>query len=223
MFHLLHLYERNKYFRALAQKLGLRGSGYTDISSERFIEYSWAFINLGEKPARILDVGSTGSTFPLALACLGYEVYTFDVRPYEYSFPLPNLKNITGDIRNTKLPNDFFKTVTAISTIEHVGLGRYGDPIDREGDKKAIKEIERILMRNGKLLLTVPYGRPTVTQLHRVYNASQLQSMLKNFKIESEDYFLKKTGYWICVSKKDLTDVDSKKNVKGIACIKAIK
>lgn len=71
MSQLLRLYERNKYFRALVQKMGVRGAGYTDISSERFIEYSWSFINLEEKTGRILDVGSTGSYFPLALACLG--------------------------------------------------------------------------------------------------------------------------------------------------------
>jgi SAM-dependent methyltransferase len=223
MSQLLRLYERSKYLRAIAQKLGLRGAGYADISSERFIAYPWAFINLDEKTGRILDVGSTGSYFPLALVCLGYEVYTFDVRPYEYSFLLPNLKNITGDIRHTEFPNDFFKTVTAISTIEHIGLGRYGDPIDSRGDKEAINEIKRILMRGGELLLTVPYGRPAVTQLHRVYDAVQLQSILKDFKIKSENYFLKKTSYWIRVSKEDLTHVDSKKDTKGIACIKASK
>lgn len=223
MFQLLRLYERNKYFRALAQKLGLRGAGYTNISSERFIEYSWAFINLNEKTGRILDVGSTGSSFPLALACLGYEVYTLDIRQYEYSFPLPNLKSTTGDIKQTDFPNDFFKTVTAISTIEHIGLGRYKDPIDHEGDKKAINEIKRILMKDGMLLLTVPYGKPAVSQLHRVYSAVQLESILKDLKIESENYFLKKTVYWIHVSKEDLANVDSKKDVKGIACIKAKK
>ncbi|MFB0562662.1 MAG: DUF268 domain-containing protein [Candidatus Lokiarchaeia archaeon] len=223
MSQLLRLYERNKYFRALLQKLGFMGEGQTEIYSERFIEYPWAFRNLDQKITRILDVGSTGSYFPLALACLGHEVYVIDIRVYEYRSLHPNLKDIIGDIRHTEFPDNFFDAVTAISTIEHIGLGRYGDPLDKEGDKKAIKEIKRILKPKGKLLLSVPYGKSAITKLNRVYDANQLQSILKGFKIEREDYFFKKNKFWHSVSKEYLANIESPTITKGIACIKAVK
>jgi SAM-dependent methyltransferase len=223
MSQLLRLYERNKYFRGLLQKLGFEGEGQTEISSERFIEYPWAFKNLEQKNTKILDVGSTGSYFPLALACLGHKVYVIDIRPYEYRSHHPNLKDIIGDIRHTEFPDNFFDAVTAISTIEHIGLGRYGDPLDKEGDKKATQEIRRILKPKGKLLLTVPYGKPAVTKLNRVYDANKLQSILKDFKIEHEDYFFKKSKCWYSVTKEYLANVESSTITKGIACIKAVK
>jgi len=198
------------------------GEGQTDISSERFIEYPWVFKNLGSKTSKVLDVGSTGSYFPLALACLGYKVYVIDVRPYEYRSLHPNLKDVIGDIRHTQFSNNFFDVVTAISTIEHIGLGRYGDPIDKEGDKRAVREIKRILKPKGKLLLTVPYGKPAITQLNRVYDANRLRYLLEDFKIEREDYFFK-TKCWYSVSKEYLVNVESSTITKGLACIKAVK
>ena len=43
----------------------------------------------------------------------------------------------------------FFDVVTAVSTIEHIGLGCYGDSIAPDGDKEATTEIKRVLKRGG--------------------------------------------------------------------------
>ena len=43
--------------------------------------------------------------------------------------------------------------------IEHIGLGRYGDKFDYDGDLKAIKELKRVLAVGGNLLFVVPIGK----------------------------------------------------------------
>ena len=46
--------------------------------------------------------------------------------------------------------------------IEHIGLGRYGDEMDPDGDLKAIDELKRVLSRKGDLLFVVPVGKPKI-------------------------------------------------------------
>ncbi len=55
--------------------------------------------------------------------------------------------------------------------VEHVGLGRFGDPLDAQGDAKAVRELIRVLAPEGELLLVVPVGRPRVCfNAHRIYS-----------------------------------------------------
>jgi len=71
----------------------------------------------------------------IELACLGFKVYGLDVSNYKLT--RPNFTFVKEDIRSTSFPNNFFDIVIAISTIEHIGLGYYGDKLDRHGDKKS--------------------------------------------------------------------------------------
>ncbi len=97
--------------------------------------------------------------------------------------------------------NDFFDIVTAVSTIEHIGLGRYGDPIDPDGDKKAIREIYRILKVGGKAIVTVPFGKRTILvhggiALARVYDFSSLQELFSEFETLKIEYIIKQGECW---------------------------
>ena len=60
-------------------------------------------------------------------------------------------------------------------TIEHIGLGRYGDPIDPQGDLKAIKELVRVTKPGGDLLFVTPVGKQRIEfNAHRVYSFEQI-------------------------------------------------
>jgi hypothetical protein len=55
--------------------------------------------------------------------------------------------------------------------LEHVGLGRYGDPIDPYGDIKGARELSRVLAVGGDLLIVLPVGRPKIAfNAHRIYS-----------------------------------------------------
>jgi hypothetical protein len=69
--------------------------------------------------------------------------------------------------------------------IEHIGLGRYKDPIDPNGDLKAIKELIRVLAANGSLLFVVPIGKPKVMfNGHRIYSYEQIINYFSELYLE---------------------------------------
>lgn len=206
----------------MINKLGFSRPIELALTTTRIVEYPWVLRNVPSN-GRVLDVGSTGSQLPLMLVGLGYEVWTIDVRKYEFEGVSNNLHCIRGDIRRTDFVDSFFDIVLAVSTIEHVGLGRYSDPIDIEGDRIAMKEIRRIMTHEGVLLMTVPFGKRTMSAFHRVYDQESLLALLRDFKIESIEYFLKTEVFWIKSSIEQVEDVDSSINVRAIACVKACK
>ena len=146
------------------------------VINERVADYPFVHQNIGislKGKGRILDVGCYGTKLVIELASLGYDVYGID--GIEYPLQHPNFTFVLGDICKTPFPDDFFDAVTAVSTIEHIGLGRWGDPTYSDGDKKAINEIKRILKPGGKAIITVPFGKRTIVYHKKNTTAQSLR------------------------------------------------
>jgi SAM-dependent methyltransferase len=160
-------------------------------TSERIVEKAWVLRHLADLigGAKILDCGCTESFLSLELASNGFFVTGIDVRPYPLQHP--NFDFIQGDITAVPLPSAFFDAIILLSTIEHIGLGWYGDPKGEIMLSNAIKEVHRLLKPGGHLLLTVPFGKPAVAPLHRIFDAQQLRHLLKDFNIEALEYGIK--------------------------------
>jgi SAM-dependent methyltransferase len=146
--------------------------------TDRYIEYPFVLSHLPNPPATVLDVGCSGSMFPLVLKALNYDVFGMDIRKSEFE----GVNFTQGSICYNSYPNNAFKVVTAVSTIEHIGLpGRYGVD-DYSTDLLALREIHRILEPAGTLLMTVPYGTKfKVTKHHMIYDDKVLEILLRNF------------------------------------------
>jgi hypothetical protein len=75
----------------------------------------------------------------------------------------------------------------SISTFEHTGLGRYRDPIDPDGDLKAMAQAREVIKPSGILFLAVPVssvGRDFVEgDRHRVYGKERLPLLFKGWKM----------------------------------------
>jgi SAM-dependent methyltransferase len=71
--------------------------------------------------------------------------------------------------------------------VEHIGLERYGDIFDPEGDLKAIRELERVLKPNGNLLFVVPIeGKMRIQyNAHRIYTYNNIMEYFRNLKLVS--------------------------------------
>lgn len=178
-------------------KKAIRNLYYSDFISERLIEYPFVFKNLRLDKGRILDVGCYYSILPIQLASLGFEVCAIDPQPYQLEHP--NFTFIRGDIQKSNFKNNFFDAVTVVSTIEHIGLGFYLDEEGISGDKLAIREIGRILKKNGKLIMTVPYGKNfRITKSQRMYDNKSLKNLLfPEFELKKKMIFVNKKGKWI--------------------------
>lgn len=100
------------------------------------------------------------------------------VKFYDYRPAHLNLNDLTinsVDLTNLPFEDNSIHSVSCMHTIEHIGLGRYGDPLDPDGDLKAIHELQRVLAQNGDLLIVVPVGKPRIMfNAHRIYSFEQI-------------------------------------------------
>lgn len=72
----------------------------------------------------------------------------------------------------------------SISSFEHDGLGRYGDPLKPNGDIEAMNKAKSILKHKGILFLAVPVGKDTIFwNAHRMYGRIRLPLLLEGWEI----------------------------------------
>ena len=139
----------------------------------------------------IVDIGggnSYSTVVPMLLRLPQSQILSVDVVNHR-SVSQYGVKYIYGDSMNTNLPSESADFVSIISTLEHVGLGRWGDPLDIDGDLKTMDEIRRILRPGGYVVLTIPYGYPTVVfNLNRIYDAGRLSTVTKGFDVVVSEF-----------------------------------
>ncbi|KHN87751.1 hypothetical protein Tcan_03354 [Toxocara canis] len=74
--------------------------------------------------------------------------------------------------------------VVSFSSIEHSGLGRYGDPLDPIGDLREMQKIQCLLKRGGLLFIGLPVGVDAVVfNAHRIYGRLRLAMMFEGFQL----------------------------------------
>lgn len=75
---------------------------------------------------------------------------------------------------------DFYDLLVSFSGIEHSGLGRYGDPLNANGDVETMEQMYRALRPGGFLLLGVPtFVKDYQAQnWHRLYGPKRLAWLL---------------------------------------------
>jgi SAM-dependent methyltransferase len=109
------------------------------------------------------------------------------VKFYDYRPPLLSLSNYTSaraDLSGLPFPSDSIDSISCMHTIEHVGLGRYGDRLDPDGDLKAVNELKRVVAVNGHLLFVVPIGRPLLRfNAMRIYSYEQIMTMFSDMSL----------------------------------------
>jgi hypothetical protein len=165
------------------------GEARLAVVNERIVELPFAMAALGrvEPAARILDIGSAESTFPLSAASLGYMVTAIDPRSLPYSHP--NLEVVSQRFEDWRGPSGSFAAAFLISTIEHVGLPAYGvrpfgDAAPGVGaDVAMLDRVSGLLAADGLLVLTTPYGPRGVDDFQRTYDDEALSELLARWTV----------------------------------------
>lgn len=129
---------------------------------------AWAArVLAGLRPERHVDISSTLPFVTMLSAFIPVDYYEY--RPTELG--LSGLTSHHADLLALPFADGAIPSLSCMHTLEHVGLGRYGDPMDPDGDLKAAAELNRVLAPGGNVLIAVPMGRPRIRfNSDRVYS-----------------------------------------------------
>ncbi|MDD4050000.1 MAG: DUF268 domain-containing protein [Candidatus ainarchaeum sp.] len=176
----------------------------TEFSSHYIYHTAWAARKIKQLKIKThIDISS--SLYFVSIISAFIKVKYYDYRPIKL-----NLKNISSnhaDLTKLNFKTNTIQSLSCMHVVEHIGLGRYGDPIDPKGDLKAIKELKRVISKKGNLFFVVPIGNPKIIfNAHRIYSYNQIMSYFKNeFKLK-EFSLITDTHKYIQNSKKKVAD-----------------
>ncbi len=142
-------------------------------------------------PKKHIDISSTLTFCTIVSAFIPTEFY--DYRPANIS--LTGLKSKRGDLLDLPFVSNSVESISCMHTIEHIGLGRYGDAIDPTGDLKAIRELIRVTKKGGSILFVTPVGKRALRfNAHRIYAYDEILKYfttchLKEFALVPDNVF----------------------------------
>jgi len=145
---------------------------YTGLDRQYFFQDTWAFRKIYEsRVAAHIDVASR-IEFAGMLAAVTHVTF-IDIRPAMVA--LKGFESRKGTIIDLPLPNASVASLSCLHVAEHIGLGRYGDPLDPLGTRKAASELQRVLATGGSLYFSLPVGKPRVCfNAHRIHSPKQV-------------------------------------------------
>lgn len=136
-----------------------------------------------DAPVRHLDIASRIDGFVAHLLCFR-DVDILDVRPLKTT--INGLRVLLGNAQED-LASMYGKydSVSSLHSIEHFGLGRYGDPLDPNGHIKGLTNISNLVQSNGYLYLSFPIGKPEIHfNAQRIIHPEWPIEALTNFSLE---------------------------------------
>jgi SAM-dependent methyltransferase len=160
-------------------------------------------------PRRHVDIGSRIDGFVAHVAAYR-EIEIMDIRDVQGK--VANIRFRCVDLM--QLPEgmeNYCDSISALHSIEHFGLGRYGDPVDYNGHLKAIRNITKILQNNGTFYFSVPMGAQRIEfNAHRIFCVKYLLSLFeKDYRLVSFSYVDDNGDFHECA---DLTDTAVNEN-----------
>lgn len=154
----------------------------TSFDAHYVYHTSWAARKVKEiNSKKHTDISS--SLFFSGIVSAFIPVDFYDYRPADLK--LSNLTSHHADLTKLKFNTGSIPSLSCMHTVEHIGLGRYGDPINPDGDLIAIEELKRVLSEGGSLLFVVPVGQPKIEfNAHRIYSYEQISEYFKDLKMK---------------------------------------
>lgn len=191
--------QRGLWFNPSITPIHRRGDVGAGAMNERVVEVPFVLGQVATLAAgsRILDVGCCESLVSIELASLGFSVTGLDLRPYPLSHP--NLDTIACAIEDWPGPAEPVDAAICLSSIEHFGLGAYGELVGGpNADRDALARIRDWVKPGGLLVLTAPFGHPTTTATMRVYDQRAIRVLLDGWTALSLRYCVRTDqGVWL--------------------------
>ena len=130
------------------------------------------------------DIGSRLDGFIAHLLAADIDVTMIDVR--KFPGEVERLHTIVDDATSLhQIPDDSIGSISALCSLEHFGLGRYGDSIDPEACFKCFDNIQRKMKKGGRLYISLPIGKERVEfNAHRVFYASTVEECFSSLRLK---------------------------------------
>lgn len=138
-------------------------------------------------PITHVDVGSRIDGFVAHVASFR-PIEVLDIRPLNSE--IPNVKFIKVDLMANinKGLLEYCDSLSCLHTIEHFGLGRYGDQVNYDGYLLGLDNLYNILKKDGKLYFSVPIGPQRIEfDAHRVFSLNYLLELFDG-KYQIDDF-----------------------------------
>lgn len=155
----------------------------TDFDPHYTYQGPWVMRKLMEaKPKKHIDVGSWTAYLGFFSSLQPTEFV--DIRPA--NLQLPGLLTRAGSVLELPYKDKSVHSLSCLHVVEHIGLGRYGDPLDPKGTLKALAELERVIAVGGSLYLSLPTGiEKTFFNAHRVTSPNTTIDALRSLKLKT--------------------------------------
>lgn len=154
---------------------------HTPFDSHYFYQAAWLARRLAvDIPEKHVDIGSDVRMINVLSAFVPTEF--LDYRPLQAR--LSGLTCGSGNLVALSQPDGSIRSLSCLHVVEHVGLGRYGDPLDPGGSNKALGELQRVMAPQGRLYLSLPVGRERVCfNAHRVFDPQTIIGTLSGLRL----------------------------------------
>lgn len=158
----------------------------TPFDPHYFYQGNWLARRLADaKPKQHVDIGSS----ILSIGVLSAYVPTVFVDYRPLIVQQKGLSCIAGNITKLPFADGALKSLSCLHVIEHIGLGRYGDPLNTNGAQVAANELQRVVAPGGRFYLSTPIGRERVCfNAHRVFAPTTILDWFSNFKLVHFSY-----------------------------------
>ncbi len=184
--------------------------------TERIIEIPWALSQYNSEK-RVLEVGGSHAEQEYIRELKRLRIpalHCIDISEKD----APDFIKRTADIRDSGFPDSYFNMILCISTIEHIGMDntKYYSPAKEiqntenlSPDAHAILEMWRILKKDGKLIITVPFGKLYNYGWFKHYDSESFSRLIGFIKYKAliKEFFIYTPEGWNVCEESVLKDI----------------
>ncbi len=161
-------------------------------------EYFWQDLAVAQwikkaNPKLHVDIGSRIDGFVAQVASFR-ELEVFDIRPINVKIPGVTFRQVDlmcvfEDFQSC-FGEGYCDSLSCLHTIEHFGLGRYGDLIDVKGYERGLFNLSQLLKSDGILYLSTPIGKERVEfNAHHVFDPLTIVDSARSYGLEIKKLF----------------------------------